>query len=121
MFGFVFWRAAVYMTDRVDRGLPEDAHLVVADPPERRLDAIEDRLRQDPRRVKLEGLFGPDGRRIAGNLESPPRGLVADAAPQSVSAVRVDALGRERQTARAVARRMPTGNLLVVARNRSEE
>lgn len=120
MFGFVFWRTAAYMTDRVDRGITEEANLVVADPPERRLDAIEDRLRQDPRRVKLEGLFGPDGRRIAGNLESPPRGLVADAAPQSVSAVRVDALGRERQTARAVARRMPTGNLLVVARNVDE-
>src|SRR5215475_6763512 len=120
MFGFVFWRAAAYMTDRVDRGITEEANLVVADPPDRRLDAIDDRLRQDPRRVKLEGLFGPDGRRIAGNLESPPRGLLADGPPQSVSAVRVDSLGRERQTVRAVARRMPTGNLLVVARNVDE-
>src|SRR5215813_15646151 len=71
MFGLVFWRTADYMTERVDRGITEEANLVVADPPERRLDAIEDRRRQDPRRVKLEGLFGPDGRRIAGNLESP--------------------------------------------------
>ena len=120
MFGFVFWRTAAYMTQRVDRAITEEAGLVAADPPERRLDAIEDRLRQDPRRIKLEGLFAPDGRRVAGNLESPPRGLIADAPPQSVSAVRVDALGRERQTVRAVARRMPTGNLLVVARNVDE-
>src|SRR5262245_58288842 len=120
MFGFVFWRTAAYMTDRVDRGITEEANLVVADPPERRLDAIEDRLRQDPRRVKLEGLFGPDGRRIAGNLEALPPGLPADAAPQSVSVVRVDALGRERQTVRAVARRMPNGNVLVIGRNVDE-
>src|SRR5262245_64017108 len=100
MFGFVFWRSAAYMTERVDRGITEEANLVAADPPERRLDAIEDRLRQDPRRVKLEGLFDPDGRRIVGNLESPPRGLIANAPPQSVSAVRIDALGRERQTDR---------------------
>src|SRR5262245_29658347 len=106
MFGFVFWRAAVYMTARVDRCIAEEPMLVASDPPERRLVAIEDRLRQDPRRVKLGGLFASDGRRIAGNIESLPRGLVADAPPQSVSAVRIDALGRERQTVRAVARRM---------------
>ena len=115
----VFWRARL-ATDRVDRGIAEEANLVAADPPERRLAAIDDRLRQDPRRVKLGGLFGPDGRRIAGNIESLPPGLQPDAAPQSVSAVRIDALGRERQTVRAVARRMPTGNVLVIARNVDE-
>jgi hypothetical protein len=40
--------------------------------PERRPDAIDDLLKQDPGRLRLAGLFGPEGSRIAGNLEIPP-------------------------------------------------
>ena len=65
----------------------------------------EDHLRVDPRRVKLGGLFASDGHRLAGNVENLPPSLPADGAPHTIRLVRVDALGQEQQTARAVARR----------------
>src|SRR5207244_13447584 len=81
---------------------------------------LEDHLRVDPRRVKLAGLFAPDGRRIVGNIERLPPSLPADGAAHTVALVRVDALGSERQTARAVARRLAGGEPLIIARNVDE-
>jgi hypothetical protein len=44
------------MIARIDVAIAEDLRLIAADPPERRLDSIEFRLRQDPRRIKLAAL-----------------------------------------------------------------
>ncbi len=72
MFGFVYWQTAAYMTARVDGILVGESDMIAGDAPERRLKAIRERLSQDPRRIRLAGLFGADGNRIAGNLESLP-------------------------------------------------
>jgi signal transduction histidine kinase len=53
-------------------------------------------------------------------LETLPPGLDPDTRVQSVVAVRIDRLGREQQTARAVARRLPDGEVLVIGRNIDE-
>jgi len=120
LFGFVYWQTAISMTARVDRTISEELRLVAGDTPERRLEAIEDRLRQDPRRVKLGGLFSADGRKIAGNVESLPAGLELGAPAQNAEVVRVDNRGREQQTVRAVARRLPNDEMLVIGRNVDE-
>jgi signal transduction histidine kinase len=117
---FVYWQAADYMLARSDAALTEESLAVAADPPDRQLDAIDDRLSQDPRRVKLAGLFGPDGHRIAGNLESQPHGLKIDAPVQNAAAIRIDRDGREEMIVRAVARSLPNGNVLVMARDIDE-
>jgi len=77
-------------------------------------------LSQDPRHIKLAGLFGPDGHRIAGNLESMPRSLKIDARVQNAAVIRIDQNGPEEMTVRAIARRLPNGNELVIARNIDE-
>jgi hypothetical protein len=59
---FVYWQTAAYVTDRIDVAIADEARIIAKDAPERRLDAIDDRLRQDPRRIKLAGLFDADGR-----------------------------------------------------------
>ncbi len=61
LFVFVYWQAASYMTTRVDSLLADE------------LDAIAVRspdwwLRQDPRRIRIAGLFSADGNRIEGNI-----------------------------------------------------
>src|SRR6202022_2891109 len=84
---------------------------------ERRLDAINEHLKQDPDRVQLAVLFGSNGRRIAGNLESLPEDLKTDSAVQSAVVDRVDESGRERQAVRLIARRLPDGDVLVIGRN----
>jgi signal transduction histidine kinase len=117
---FVYWEAADYMLTETDAAISDEIVAIAADPPDRQLNAIEDRLRQDPRRIKLAGLFGSDGHRIAGNLASLPPGLKADATSQSARAIRLDSNGPEKMTVRAIARSLPNGNVLVIARNADE-
>src|ERR1700730_8831570 len=117
---FIYWEAADYMLAKTDAALTEQSLAIAGDSPDRQLNAIDDRLSQDPRRVKLAGLFGPDGHRIAGNLESQPHGLKIDAPVQNAAAIRIDRDGREEMTVRAVARSLPNGNVLVVARDIDE-
>jgi signal transduction histidine kinase len=116
MFGFVLAQAYNSMTADVDRLISEVARNIAANGAEDRLQKLEQHLRVDPRRVKLGGLFAGDGTRIAGNIESLPAGLERDTGPQSVDLVRLDALGREQQTVRAVARGLPEGGTLVIGR-----
>ena len=77
-------------------------------------------MSEDPRRVKLAGLFGADGHRIAGNLAELPHRLEIDAPVQSTAAIRIDQKGAEEMTVRAIARKLPNGNVLVIGRNVDE-
>lgn len=88
--------------------------------PERRLEAIDEKLRQDPRGVQLAALFAADGRRIAGNLESLPPRLEIDATAQGADVIRTDKNGRKLLTVRAIAQRMQNGDVLIVGRNVDE-
>src|SRR5260370_27807638 len=87
---FVYWEAADYMLAEADAAITEESLAIAADSPSRELDAINDRLRQDPRRIKLAGLFAPNGHRIAGNLVDLPHDLKIDAPPQTSAAMRLD-------------------------------
>src|SRR5215472_14051483 len=111
LFGFVYWQTAVYMTARIDGVITEDLRIIAADSAERRLAELEDRLRQDPRRIRIAGLFGADGSRIAGNMESLPPGLQPDV-PMNAVVVRIDNRGREPQTVRIAAHPVDSGEVL---------
>jgi signal transduction histidine kinase len=117
--GFVYWEVAAYTTSRIDGLLIDEAAVIAADSPEQRLEDIDDRLRQDPRRVRIAGLFGADGHRIAGNVESPPSDLVPDV-PTYAVVVRVDDRGREMQNVRLIILTLPSDEVLVVGRNIDE-
>jgi len=117
---FVYWEAAADMLARMDAAIVEESLVIAADAPDRQLNAIEDRLSEDPRRIKLAGLFAADGHRIAGNLESVPQGLAVSATVQNARVVRVDQRGQEGMDVRAIARNLPNGNVLVIARHNGE-
>jgi signal transduction histidine kinase len=116
LFGFIYWQAAAYMTSRIDTSLTQEA-ILIARNPERRLKAIEDRLREDPRRIRLGGLFTSEGRRIAGNIESIPHDMTIDTGPEDATVVRLDNRGREQQLVRATGMTMPNGEILVIGRD----
>jgi signal transduction histidine kinase len=116
----VYWEAAADMLAGMDAAITEESLVIAADTPDRQLNAIQDRLSEDPRRIKLAGLFDADRHRIAGNLESLPPGLVVNATVQNAQVFRIDQRGREGMTVRAVARRLPNGNVLVIARHSGE-
>jgi signal transduction histidine kinase len=120
LFGFIYWKIDDYLTARSDRVITAQLEGIAALPPERRLEAIDERLRQDPRGVQLAAIFAADGHRMTGNLESLPPGLRIDAEAQGADIVRTDRNGREHQTIRAIARRMRNGDVLVLGRNVDE-
>jgi signal transduction histidine kinase len=117
--GFVYWEVAAYTTSRTDGLLIDELRVIAADSPEQRLEDIDDRLRQDPRRVRIAGLFGADGHRIVGNMESLPSELAPDV-PAYAVVVRVDDRGREMQNVRLTIRTLPSGEVLIVGRNIDE-
>ena len=119
LFGFVYWQTAAYLTSSFDALITGELHIFAAEPPERWLAHINERLDNDPRRIRIAGLFGADGHRIAGNLESLPGGLTPDV-PADAVVVRVDNQGRETETVRLATERLPGGEVLAIGRNIEE-
>ncbi|MBO0712148.1 MAG: HAMP domain-containing histidine kinase [Acetobacteraceae bacterium] len=120
MFGLVYWQVSGYATALVDRLDTDEAETIRAAPAERAIQELQQHLRVDPLRVKLGGLFDPQGDRIAGNIERLPPALSADEIPHTVSLKRLDGLGPNTQVGRGVARRLADGRILVVARKFDE-
>jgi signal transduction histidine kinase len=89
-------------------------------PGERRLEAINDHLKQDSRGAQYAGLFSADGRKIAGNLERFPPDLQMNDSVQGISVERTLPAGKETHVIRAIARRMPNGDALVIGREVDE-
>jgi signal transduction histidine kinase len=119
LFGFVYWQTAAYLTSSFDALITGELHIITAESPERQLAHIHERLDNDPRRVRIAGLFGADGHRIAGNLESLPGGLTPDV-PAAAVVVRVDNQGRETEKVRLATEPLPDGNILAIGRNIEE-
>jgi signal transduction histidine kinase len=119
LFGFVYWQTAVYMMDKNDALLSDELRVFAQNTPEQRLQEIDDRLRKDPERIKIAGLFDHDGHRVAGNIEIIPTGLPLDI-PSSAVVVRLDDHGRELQKVRIAAHVLPDGEILVIGRNIAE-
>jgi len=120
LFGFVYWETAAYMTARIDSLIANELTVIAAEPPGLRLQILDTRLEGDPRRIKIAGLFAADGRRMAGNVESLPSGLMRDASPRNIQVMLIGATGAELQKVRAVALTLPDGELLMIGRNIDE-
>lgn len=120
LFGFIYWQADQYLIARSDKMIDSQLNFIVGLPSERRLDAINDHLKQDSRGVQYAGLFGADGRKIAGNLERLPRDLRVNGSVQSISVERTLPAGIETHVIRAIARHTPNGDALVIGREVDE-
>jgi signal transduction histidine kinase len=119
LFGFVYKQATVYLLNKYDVLLVEELQVFASNTPERLLQEIEDRLLKDPQRIKIAGLFGADGSRIAGNIEDLPSGLTPNI-PMNAVVVRLDRGGREMQNVRLAERSLPSGESLVIGRQIDE-
>src|SRR6202158_602531 len=120
LLGFVYLKTDRDLTMRSDRMIASQMGVFADLSPERRLDALNEHLKEDPGRVQLAGLFGSNGRRIAGNLESLPPDLKTDNAVQGAVVDRIDERGREKQAVRLIARSLSNGDVLVIGRNVDE-
>jgi signal transduction histidine kinase len=119
LFGFVYLQTAAYITSSFDRLLTSEVSVIAPDTPERQLELIVNRLRDDPRRIRIAGLFGADAHRIAGNLGRLPAGLAPDV-PTDAVVVRLDGQDRETQKVRLVVHLLPSGEVLAIGRYNGE-
>jgi signal transduction histidine kinase len=120
LLGFVYLKTRHDLMMRSDRVIVSQMDVLADLSPERRLAAINEDLKEDPARVRITGLFDSRGRRIAGNLESPPPGLKSDNILQSAVVYRLDESGRAKQGVRLIARTLSDGDVLVIGQNVAE-
>ncbi len=120
LFGFIYWKTDSYLIARSDRVIAGELNIIAAVPEERRLYSVDQHLKEDSRNVQYAGLFDSDGRRVGGNLEQLPPGLKADNSVQSVSVARMLPTGKETRIIRAIARRTPSGQVVVIGREVDE-
>jgi signal transduction histidine kinase len=120
LLGFVYLKTKHDLTVRSERMIASQMSAFADLSPERRLDAIDEHLKQDPWRVRLAALFDPNGRRISGNLENLPPDLKTDSTVHSALVDRMDENGSERQAVRLMARRLPNGDVLAIGRSIDE-
>jgi signal transduction histidine kinase len=118
LFTIVYWRTERYLIARTDEVVTMRAIELASVAPPRRLDAIADFLRQDPRMVQYAGLFAADRQPVTGNLAYLPPDLKVDGrAQESVFPV---GTGSDREVVRGIARRLPNGEVLIIGRKIEE-
>jgi signal transduction histidine kinase len=120
LFGFIYWQTASYLTARSDQMIMTQVNEMSSLPGQRRLDAIEQHLKQDSRGVQFAGLFDSDGKRVAGNIASLPPGLTATVAAQRAQIAALGKAGIATEDIRAIERQLPDGGMLVIGRRVDE-
>lgn len=108
----IYWQTAGYMTGQIDQVLKVEARAFAAGAPEGLPGWIQEDLARDARHINRYGLFSSDGTWIVGNIQTLPPGLVIGGPPREL---RLN--DGSRPGARAMAVRLPWGEILVVGRD----
>lgn len=120
LLGAIQWESSRYLTHVIDQIVSQRMQYLMQTDTARLPQAVDAAGTLDPHGILSAGLFDPQGRSLAGNIASLPQGLVADGRlhllPKGV--LRTDRLRRD-ISARAMARRLPDGDLLVLAKDTS--
>jgi signal transduction histidine kinase len=120
LFGFIYWKIDRYLIARSDRMITLQIGYLAGLPPERRINAIEDHLGEDSRNVQFAGLFDPKGNRLSGNIDRQPEALELNATVQTVRVTRAERKELGDPLIRAIAQRLPNGDILTIGRNVDE-
>jgi signal transduction histidine kinase len=120
LFAFIYWETAIYETQRIDAFMVDEVNTLVGGPETDVLRAVGIRVVSDLHRITFAALFTPDGALISGNLQSLPPGLPADGRAHATDAILRDGPQVFVEAARAVARPLRDGRILIIGRNVDE-
>jgi signal transduction histidine kinase len=117
LFGFIYWQTSVLETGRIDQFLTAESVIIAGlGEPDIRRD-ITLRLAADLFHVTVLGLFAPDGQHLAGNLQRQPPLLPVDGKAHRLDVSGLGPGGQNYNIVRAVGRRLPDGQVLVIGRD----
>lgn len=117
LYGFLFWQTAGYERARIDAFLDHESKALLQEAPEQQLHDVETRFANDLHRLTFAAIFSRNGKVEGGDISAYPSGLKLDGNVHRVLVLRPTAHGPVRETARALASRMPDGRLLIVGRS----
>ncbi len=112
LLGMVYYRSVVYLTERIDGILHNEARGLETSPRPSLRERLVEELTLNGEKTNIFALFSDSGDRIAGNLEHLPPGLHIDGDP-----VEIAPTAGFPEPARLIARKLPDGDILVVGRD----
>jgi signal transduction histidine kinase len=112
LLGMVYVQSVVYLTQRVDGILNTEADALARSPRPGLRQRLVEELTLNGDTTNIYALFSADGVRIAGNLDAMPAALRVDARPLEIPVTRGFSAH-----ARLIARRLPSGEVMVVGRD----
>jgi signal transduction histidine kinase len=116
---FIYWQSAGYMSEQADALLNAEASYFQSIPPAEIPWEIAQRLYNARVHINYVALFAPDGTRLAGDIAMRPRTLPVDGLKHTISRL-ASTLGATIPLARATAIQLPSGSVLVFARDLGE-
>ena len=117
LIGAVYWETSNYLERVVDEIVVQRAQYLKSIDRSRLPEALEATGALDLRGVMSLGLFAADGHRIDGNIDHPPADLPVDGLIHALPNGLQRSGDEQRQPARGLATRLPSGELLVLARD----
>jgi signal transduction histidine kinase len=115
--GVIYRQAVTSNEARVDALLLQEARSILEDSPNNASARMQERLNQDPRRIRFAGLFDSQRRPIFGNFLEYPKNFEPDMTVWKIISERRDLQGSEIQSAHAVGGILNNGNHFIVARS----
>ena len=119
LFAFVYWQTAAFMQDELGQVLRHEAQYAAADPA-KAANRIETWISEDLHSVHFAGLFGPDGGKLAGNLDARPPDLPLDGQVQRIGTQVAIAGRRLREELWSASMALSDGSVVVVAHDTDE-
>lgn len=117
MGGFFYWQTVGYFTGRLDAGLLLEARSLQSETRRVLILRLEKALTVDPQGNKAYGLFGPDGARLAGDVDVLPATLPPADQPAPVTVDWTRHGAPESVVVRAVALPLADGSVLFLGRS----
>jgi signal transduction histidine kinase len=120
LFGLIYWKSAGFLTRQVDDSLLNEAKEFADTKPQDYEQQVAEEF-GDPRQKRIVAVFSAKGELIAGNLKSIPANLPIDGrVHEFLDGGALHNHPDDHEVVRALARRMPTGDVVILGRNVSE-
>src|SRR6202023_1852307 len=113
LFGFLYWQTAGYLKSGTDEWLAREIRSLVAASPSQLIEHLQEHAAHDPGANRPFALFDAAGNKVEGNLANLPTSSLPSDRPFEFSLNR----GGEAVPFRGLARRLPSGDIVLVSQN----